>query len=59
MTRTEKSRAEKKADVSLCKMQDLFYGYNITDQIANRVNTACDAIREVISAIQNTETKNH
>lgn len=57
MTGTEKIRAEKKADTALCKLQDLFYGYNITDSIAHKVNAACDAVREVIAAIEQTETK--
>ncbi len=57
MTNTQKARAEKKADTALCKLQDLFYDYDITEAIANRLNRACDAVRELISAIEETETK--
>jgi hypothetical protein len=57
MTNTDKKRAEKKADTALCKLQDLFTGYNITDSIAAKLDRACDAVREVITAIENTETK--
>jgi len=57
MTQSEIKRASKKADTGLCKIQDLFSGYNITDRIANRLERACDAIREVISEIEATEPK--
>jgi len=51
MTNSEKNRAEKKADTALCKLQDLFYGYNIPESVAYQLNQACDKVRDVISAI--------
>lgn len=57
MTTSEKTRAAKKADTALCKLQDLFSGYNIPDAIATRVSRACDSVREIIYAIENTEAK--
>jgi hypothetical protein len=55
MTQSQINRASKKADAGLCKLQDLFYGYDLSSPIADRVSKACDAIREVISAIESTQ----
>jgi hypothetical protein len=57
MTQSQKNKAEKKADLALCKLQDLFYGMDINDRIATKLNEACDKVRELISAIEETETK--
>lgn len=56
MKKIEKTKAEKKADLALCKVQDIFY-LNPTSRIALKIEKACDAIRELINAIENTETK--
>lgn len=55
MTTNQKNRAEKKADLALMKLQDLFYNYDITDRIAVRLTEACDKVRELISIIEDTE----
>ena len=57
MKQVDKTKAEKKADLALCKLEDIFYIDEITDRIATRLNKACDAIRELISEIENTNTK--
>lgn len=57
MTRTEINKAAKKADTALCKVQDLFTGYDINERIASRVDKACDSIRELIAEIESTEPK--
>lgn len=56
MTTKEKKKAEKKADFALCKLQDIFY-LNATDSIARRLSEACDKVRDLLSVIENTETK--
>jgi uncharacterized protein YfiM (DUF2279 family) len=56
MKNSEKIKAEKKADIALCKLQDLFY-LNISDRVASRLNEACDKVREVIDEIEKTEIK--
>lgn len=56
MTNAQKKKAEKKADLALCKVQDLFYDLDITDPIARAANDACNAIRSLLSAIENAET---
>lgn len=55
MKRTEKDKAEKKADLALCKLQDIFY-LSPTERISSRLNDACAKIRELISEIESTET---
>lgn len=56
MNTKQKRQAEKKADLALCKLQDIFY-LDATDRIASRLNEACDKVRDLISEIENTETK--
>ncbi len=56
MTTTEKRRAEKRADLALQKLQDIFY-MSATDRIARRLNDACDKVRDLIQEIEDTETK--
>ena len=56
MNTKEKRQAEKKADLALCKLQDIFY-LNATDRIVTRLSNACDKVRELLSEIENTETK--
>lgn len=56
MKNIEKNKSEKKADLALCKLQDLFY-LNPTNRIISRIEKACDAVRELINEIENTETK--
>lgn len=56
MENTEKSRAVKKADVAICKLQDIFY-LNPTDRISTRLTKALDAVRELQYEIENTQTK--
>ena len=51
MKNSEKKKAEKKADLALCKLSDIFY-LNPTDRVARRLNDACDKVREVMSEIQ-------
>jgi hypothetical protein len=53
MNASEIKKAEKKADLALCKLQDLFY-LNITSKITSRLNAACDAVRELLNEIENT-----
>jgi len=55
--KVRKNKSRKKADLALCKLEDIFYIDGITDRIATRLNNACDSIRELISEIENTETK--
>jgi hypothetical protein len=57
MTQTEINKAIKKADTALCKLQDLFSGYNITDTIATKVDKSCNAVRELISALESTQPR--
>jgi len=52
MKKADKIKAEKKADLALCKLQDLFY-MNINGNAARKLNDACDKVRELISAIEN------
>lgn len=56
MNTKEKRQAEKKADLALMKLQDIFY-LNATNRIATRLNDACDKVRELLSEIERTETK--
>lgn len=53
MKQAEKSKAEKKADLALCKLQDLFY-LNPTSRVASRIEKACEAVRDLINEIENT-----
>jgi hypothetical protein len=54
MNRSEKTKAEKKADLALCKLQDIFY-LNVTESVARKLNDACEKVRDLISGIENTE----
>lgn len=56
MTNVEKRKAENKADLALCKLQDIFY-LHATERIATRLSNACDAVRELLLEIEGTETK--
>lgn len=57
MTNSQRDKAAKKADVALCKLQDLFYtDTEINDRIARKLNEACDKVRELLSEIESTET---
>ena len=55
MTKTEKIKAEKKADLALVKLEDIFYLNIKSDSVARKLNDACDKIRELISSIENNE----
>ena len=59
MTNTEKRKAEKKADVALCKLLDLYYitPKGCPSRIATRLDKAIDAVWDMITEIENTETK--
>lgn len=52
MNATLKTKAEKKADLALCKLQDIFY-LNPTNRIVSRIEIACNAVRELINEIEN------
>ena len=55
MNQKEKKQAEKKADIALCKIEDIFY-LNPNDAVVARISKACDAIRELILFIENAQT---
>lgn len=57
MTTQQKIRAEKKADTALCKIQDLYYGYDIDNYIASKADAACEAVRDLIRAIERADTE--
>jgi len=57
MTKSEKIKAEKKADLALCKLEDIFYLNIKSDSVARKLNDACDQIRYLITAIENSETE--
>lgn len=58
MTAQEKRKAVAKAELALSKIQDLFY-MNLTPALGVRNNQVCDAIRDLVSAIENTKTIKH
>ena len=59
MTRSEKIKAEKKADVALCKLLDLYYvtPTGAPQRIAYKLEKAIDHVRELITEIENIETR--
>jgi hypothetical protein len=56
MKQKEKNKAEKKVDLALCKLQDIFY-LQPTDRIISRLEKACDVVRELMTEIENTGVK--
>lgn len=51
MNKKQKTIAQKKADIALCKLQDLFY-LNPSSRLISRIEKACDAVREILNEIE-------
>lgn len=55
MKNKEKTQAEKKADIAICKLQDIYY-LNPTNRITTRIDKALESLRELQTEIENTDT---
>lgn len=56
MNNSERKKAERKADLALIKLQDIYY-LNGTDRIVRRLNDALDKVRELLNEIETTNTQ--